>query len=1204
MIDMETYKKGDRKKLFTLFAVLLVFVFSTIIIEVSLAEENRTPSTLSNYTSTNYYPQSLLTSPAAVSSNATYSITTENTTRGDVSANIYGSNTKLCSSKPTGQYCEDWRSSCNEVSSILSGNTFWIYHEVYDIFHSNGWNFYEKADATDPDGNDICWSSNCQDDAKSPDYSGPCTNCAYVCTAWQYWDIKTVGKWNFDYLLHDNIDNRESTLNKDVLITCNSNSQCKSSQQCKNQACVSCSVRSDGGWASSSSSACNGNIVTNHRFTNDGPSDLNYDVVYTLYDPSSVQIATKTETGKSLSAGSGTVLQSSFSPPAGGWQKPGTYKVTAKFIGKCSTDVVKENSATVNVPTAPCPNCNPASVSAWVSQDNLCRENIITHHKFENKGDVKVPYDVNFYLYDSQGRVVSTTSSAGQLSVGYQTTWKVTWPPASSGWKSGTYTSKAELIGKCWDGNKVVSISTSPSMPTSCDAPPPSTCNGIINIDAKESNGRVIPSSKVYLNDNYHGDTDGSGKRTVSTSDSACGKSHNVKVYCSDGKYCSSQSATIDWNGDDDALSFTCDVCVTKPSLDISISGSSSFYRGNAIKLEIETKSGGSSVSNSYVRVYDPFYGNYWDGYTSSNGKITHNSIASNTGTYTFQISANKDGYNHGSKSFSVTVTDFNGKILVGVNDLEGNPLQNAKVYLDSKLDGVTDSSGKRTVVASKGDHTVDTYCSNGNVCGSKNILVSGIESARFNCECNPKGELIVTTDNEQKFPVSNVLIFLDGRYKGLTSPVGHFKITGLNYGSHEIGYSINMSKDGQFERKGGSITANINKPFNELNIKLNSSTLSTQTLTNFGSYATIAGEKNFTGQIAPLVIAYIAITVGSIAWDAYDLCACVTGEDGLNAITSCGTYLNSCATEFTNFRGCVFNKFGSEVNDACWTETAFLASNFIPGAVFEKTGAKFAFHGGKALRYFPEISKIIDKVEGFFKVAKNKLDGLFKWLDEVGKAIFKATKGVAKLIKEIAEKKLDDISRKVDGLLKNIKVSDLPQSIFRHPKGAPRTSEIMGWLVERSADEHISIIKQELEKLGSNVGIVKGVTDNIWKYTPQLVAKYTDRGGIQITNKITKLPVAEIDRIIIVDGRTIIYELSHHGFDAGKILNRVNTLNKLTGETVEVFILSSSKQIAKESAKEASEKLSKDGIEVAYDSLKQSDEFEETARRLNDLSQ
>ncbi|MCK5062837.1 MAG: hypothetical protein KAR23_02825, partial [Candidatus Aenigmarchaeota archaeon] len=87
-------------------------------------------------------------------------------------------------------------------------------------------------------------------------------------------------------------------------------------------------------------------------------------------------------------------------------------------------------------------------------------------------------------------------------------------------------------------------------------------CDGKITTIVKDNKGNGIQGIRVYLDNTYKGTTDSAGRQTSSTSDSSCGISHNIKVYCSDGTYCGSGSTTINYDNDYDDIIFNCQVCM------------------------------------------------------------------------------------------------------------------------------------------------------------------------------------------------------------------------------------------------------------------------------------------------------------------------------------------------------------------------------------------------------------------------------------------------------------------------------------------------------------------------------------------------------------------------------------------------------------------------------------------------------------------
>ncbi len=92
------------------------------------------------------------------------------------------------------------------------------------------------------------------------------------------------------------------------------------------------------------------------------------------------------------------------------------------------------------------------------------------------------------------------------------------------------------------------------------------------------------------------------------------------------------------------------------------------------------------------------------------------------------------------------------GAIVVDVDDLDNNPFQGAKVYMDYNLKGHTDSNGKLSFSALYGYRDIEVNCPDGSYCGQRQVYVNGDEYLYFDCEClNLDSDNDGYTDEEER---------------------------------------------------------------------------------------------------------------------------------------------------------------------------------------------------------------------------------------------------------------------------------------------------------------------------------------------------------------------------------------------------------------------------------------------------------------------
>ncbi len=510
--------------------------------------------------------------------------------------------------------------------------------------------------------------------------------------------------------------------------------------------CANCSISGSDGSPSKSSFKSYENIITqNHKFTNSGNQTYNYTFNYELRDSGNNLVSSGNNPNQSLSPGYEASWTVTATPPVV-WLPVGTYTMKTWVSGTC-TDNTSKTVYSYAYPSVES-TCYATSVSASVYQDGLCTNSIITKHKFANYGNLNIPYNINFYLYDPNNSLMGTGSNSYSFDPKYNNEWTVTWNLSSGTWKAGTYRAETVLNGTCSNGQSTTaSNSTNPSMPSSCT---PGSCNGAIHTNVKDGLGLNLQNAKVYKDGSFYGATDGSGNILMGTSSPVCGSNYNVAVYCPEGTYCGSQSTTIDFPDDDDYLDFSCTMCQSSaPKLNVTLSANFSYYLNDQISLSIAVKDNSGSPTDASLSIYNPFTNSTVSAATSG-GSYTYNTTATKTGSYAYSVSAAKSGYQGGSASRAVSVRQFNGSILVDVDNLKGNPINNAKVYVDGIFKGSTVGNGQATISSDKGNHSVSTYCPDSSYCGTQSINVTGSHSLYFDCYCVLDSDLDGISDDDE----------------------------------------------------------------------------------------------------------------------------------------------------------------------------------------------------------------------------------------------------------------------------------------------------------------------------------------------------------------------------------------------------------------------------------------------------------------------
>ena len=633
-----------------------------------------------------------------------------------------------------------------------------------------------------------------------------------------------------------------------------------------NAPCPTCNATPVQAWPSKSSYDCGENLIAYHKYSNTGELDFTYDIEFYLYDPDGQLIQFDSVTNNILLAGYYTIWDSSYSPPAGGWEKPGNYTSKTKFIAHCSGgDDIEFLETQLYVPNAPCANCSLSSengtplkplfkayenivtqnhkftntgnqtfnytfyselydpnnnllsssskpnqtltsgyfidwnititppnvwiktgtytMKTWVSgtctngenktlysyaypviedtchaitgtafvyQDNLCNDPIITKHTFLNKGNLSLPYDIYFYLYNPNNELIDQGSSSYSMDIGYETEWTISWSQDAS-WMPGTYRAEAEINGTCSNEENTTAVnSVNPVMPSSCGS---TTCNGIIQVTVKDPSSNPIINAQVFFDSSPYSNTDSQGQTSINVSDSGCNQTHQVSIFCSNGAYCETKSTTINYNGDVDPLNFICSVCPQTGNLSATINANNSFEVNDLIELEIIVKDESNNlIDNATLSIYDPFKDKTINDSTI-NGVFNYSTTAFIAGTYTFNVSASKTGFNSDSTEKTVLVNQPLAIVIVNVSNQTDSGIKKLKgafVLLDYENKGTTNTEGKLNLSTTQGTHLIEVQCPNTDFCDDLTINSNGFNEAYFLCTCFVDSDGDYFTDEEE----------------------------------------------------------------------------------------------------------------------------------------------------------------------------------------------------------------------------------------------------------------------------------------------------------------------------------------------------------------------------------------------------------------------------------------------------------------------
>ena len=318
------------------------------------------------------------------------------------------------------------------------------------------------------------------------------------------------------------------------------------------------------------------------------------------------------------------------------------------------------------------------------------------------------------------------------------------------------------------------------------------------------------------------------------------------------------------------------------------------------------------------------------------------------------------------------------GRIYTTVKSPANYPLSGAQVYLDNEFKVSTTKLGKIDFSASYGNRNVKVNCPDGSYCSSKSVYVNGNAYVNFQCECgaNQDGELNVYVYNQNKYPIVNVIGYLDGKEIGLSTPFGLIRKEGVSYGSHNLRLELYISNPVKLGTLYKTISIDEEKNIEEIILRESDLQLK-DTGYSLDSRGNVISTNNSEQVVALIPIAMAIVDIASVGYSATEFCKCAYGTDELTGgALECFNTFNSCGVIGMNVNQCIdgVKKF-SAAQDKCFWEAAFLvgdiASPFIPvgvvGGIIIKTGRKFSW------------------VDNAFRFVGKNLDGLWKYTKKLG---------------------------------------------------------------------------------------------------------------------------------------------------------------------------------------------------------------------------
>ncbi|NOR85699.1 hypothetical protein GQ473_06290 [archaeon] len=287
---------------------------------------------------------------------------------------------------------------------------------------------------------------------------------------------------------------------------------------------------------------------------------------------------------------------------------------------------------------------------------------------------------------------------------------------------------------------------------SSCSTDCPS-CHGIIYTTVNDQYANPLTGYKIYSDSGYDGTTDSYGKKRSDVYLNSCDVYTDVTVNYPDGILCGTKSTYINWDNDDDYLTFIC--AVEKPNLYVDLYlDKSAYYLFDSLILTANIKDINGNFVNAQTAIYDPYlFTTTLPTYTS---QYIYNGQIKSTGCYDFIVSATNSNYNSVNQKITICSTDYSGKISVFVKKANTlmTPLPNTPIYDSTKYIGTTNSFGKLDFSANSGSHSIKAYCPETmDLCATKTTEINyngQISNIDIDCLCTKDSDDDGYTDDDE----------------------------------------------------------------------------------------------------------------------------------------------------------------------------------------------------------------------------------------------------------------------------------------------------------------------------------------------------------------------------------------------------------------------------------------------------------------------
>ncbi|KKP28197.1 MAG: Subtilisin-like protein serine protease [Parcubacteria group bacterium GW2011_GWA2_31_28] len=167
------------------------------------------------------------------------------------------------------------------------------------------------------------------------------------------------------------------------------------------------------------------------------------------------------------------------------------------------------------------------------------------------------------------------------------------------------YQSTSCVAGNCDSNLDEINVTTKTgTIPSPCETGV--RCNGTIQVITEDSTGQGINNSYIKLNGISNGTTDEVGQAIIWLYNKNCGVNQNISVYCfnNQSRFCGEKSTALDFSGDNDSLTFDCNLCKDETDLKISLGDININSQGSQYNVSVVVHTENINANNVIVSFF------------------------------------------------------------------------------------------------------------------------------------------------------------------------------------------------------------------------------------------------------------------------------------------------------------------------------------------------------------------------------------------------------------------------------------------------------------------------------------------------------------------------------------------------------------------------------------------------------------------------